>query len=101
VIVFDFIEGRVGVTDASQRRHPTPTMKPMPANEPTIADVLTRLDEIKHELRTLALEQRAGFAEVNLKIVEVRQQVHDLGHSLRDLWTEHWAHEHPKEDGAA
>ena len=46
--------------------------------EPTIADVLARLE-------VLALEMRAGFAEVRASLADGRQTVHDLEHALRRL----------------
>jgi hypothetical protein len=46
--------------------------------EPTIADVLARLE-------VLALEMRAGFAEVRASLADGRQTVHDLEHPLRRL----------------
>lgn len=83
----------------------TPYHRDVPS-EPTIGDVLDRLDRVDKRfdsvdraIATLGLEQRAGHAEVRMSIVELRQTVHDLGNSLRDLWTEHLVHEHPTEPG--
>jgi hypothetical protein len=51
-------------------------------------------DAIAH-IEALRLEVRAGFAEVRLALVELRQEIHDLDHSMRDLWNEHLGHSHP------
>jgi hypothetical protein len=56
--------------------------------EPTLADVLSRID-------VLALEMRAGFAETRLALAELRSELHELDHSMRDLWNEHLGHSHP------
>lgn len=65
--------------------------------EPTLADVLGRLDRIEHSIQVLGLEMRAGFAETRLELVEVKRSIHDLDHSMRDLWAEHLGHTHPNE----
>lgn len=63
--------------------------------DPTIADVMARLDRIEQLIDTTALESRARAAELRLDVIAVRQTVLDLEKSMRDLWTEHWGHEHP------
>jgi hypothetical protein len=72
----------------------------MSAPEPTIADVLARLDVISLEARTGFAEVRASIAEARVAISELRQDLRNLDQGLRDLWTEHWAHSHPDEGGA-
>lgn len=67
-------------------------------SEPTIADVLARLDRIEHAADVRALEGRAALAELRLDVTTLRQEVHDLGHQLRDLWHEHLLHSHPTEE---
>jgi hypothetical protein len=66
------------------------------AREPTIADVLARLDVLALEMRAGFAEQRSAVAELRIELVAVRQTVHDLEHAVRDLWDE-WA-ERAKED---
>lgn len=73
------------------------------ADEPTIADVLTRLDRVDRqfdvvglELRALRAEMTAGFAELRVDVAALRQTVLELDKSMRDLWTEHLGHEHPE-----
>jgi uncharacterized coiled-coil protein SlyX len=65
------------------------------AHEPTIADVLARLDVLALEMRAGFAEQRSAVAELRIELVAVRQTVHDLEHAMRDLWNEHLGHSHP------
>ncbi len=70
--------------------------------DPTLADVMARLDLFDRQFEVLALELRAlraeetaGFAEVRVDVSALRQTVLDLDKSMRELWTEHWGHGHP------
>jgi hypothetical protein len=53
--------------------------------EPTIADVLARLDIMALEMRAGFAEQRSAVAELRVELVAVRQSVHDLEHAV---WAE-------------
>jgi hypothetical protein len=68
--------------------------------EPTLVDVLGRLDNLDRvlslELRALRAEVTAGFAEVRVDISALRQDIQELDKSMRDLWTEHLDHSHPE-----
>lgn len=71
----------------------------------SLADVMARLDALDRvlglELRALSAEVRAFRAEATAELAALRQQVVDLDHGLRDLWTEHLAHSHPDEGTGA
>jgi uncharacterized coiled-coil protein SlyX len=67
------------------------------APEPTIADVLARLDVLALEVRAGFAEQRSAVAELRVELVAVRQSIDDLEHAVRDLWDEHLGHSHPTE----
>lgn len=69
-------------------------------SEPTLADVIDRLDRIERTMEMQAMETRAANAELRISLVEVRQGVHDLGRDLRELWQEHLMHSHPTEGGS-
>ena len=67
------------------------------ASEPTIRDVMTRLDGIDQSVKILSLELRAAPGEPKLGLTEVRQTIHDLDHSVRDLWNEYFGRSRPDE----
>ena len=62
--------------------------------EPTLADVMARIDNLD---RVLTLEVRALHAEVRATKAELGLAITTLTGDLRDLWTEHLAHGRPDE----
>lgn len=69
-------------------------------SEPTVADVLARLDVVALEIRALRAEMVAGFAELRVDVAGLRHDVADLERSMRELWTEHLGHSHGPEAAA-
>lgn len=70
--------------------------------EPTLADVLTRLDglgseikDLRAEIRILGLENRAGIAELKNDVQTVRADVRIMFDFLADFRREYTEHDHP------
>lgn len=80
----------------------------MPVPEPTIADVLTRLDQMDARLERMsarlersevraevvALEHRAGLAELRNDVAELRQRLNMMFDFLADFRREYGEHTH-------